>query len=85
MKKVLIIVLLALAAWQTYEWLRPVKTVTAVYTVAAGDTLYGICNEAYITKNNSECFNQFLDSNYRKNKRLLQPGDTVVITNRLYQ
>ena len=85
MKKVLIVVLLALTAWQIYGWLRPVQTVTATYTVAAGDTLYGICNDAYITQNNSECFNQFLDSNYRQNKKLLQPGDTVVITNRLYK
>lgn len=85
MKKLVIIALIALAGWQIYDWIRPVTVVTNTYTVAAGDTLYGICNEAYITKNNSECFNQFLDSNYRSNKRQLQPGDTVVITNRLYK
>ena len=85
MKKLVIIALIALAAWQVYQWIRPVQNVTATYTVAAGDTLFGICNEAYITKNNSECFNQFLDSNYRSNKRQLQPGDIVVITNRLYK
>ena len=68
-----------------YNAYRPIETVVTERRVFAGDTLYEICNDAYIVENNAECFNAFLQSNYDANKSDLQIGDTVVITNKIYR
>lgn len=86
--KILIVCLLTAAyvlGNSIYDAYRPIETVVTERRVFAGDTLYEICNDAYMAENNAECFNAFLDSNYRANKSDLQIGDTVVITNKIYK
>lgn len=68
-----------------YNACRPIESIVTYHRVYSGDTLYEICNDAYIVENNAECFNAFLQSNYDANKSDLQIGDTVVITNKIYR
>lgn len=84
MKTVIISLIIALCVF-AYDAFRPIKTVTTHYRVQSGDTLYSICNDAYIVENNAECFNEFLDSNYKTNNTRLFIGDSVIITNKIYK
>lgn len=62
------------------------QTITTTYTVKAGDTWYGICNDHYIVDDNVDCFNEMWYRNMNRNgNRNLHPGDVVTITNEIYK
>lgn len=70
----------------TYKsFFAPTAEISASYTVKQGDTMWGICNDMYITKDNAECFNEFVCKNVEANGHKLQAGDVVVITNKIYK
>ena len=85
MKKLFICFLLAHVLYGAFTLLRPVEKLVSYHTVKAGDTMYSICNDAYICENNAECFNQFWCENTNNNPEILQIGSTVKIVNRLYK
>lgn len=86
MKKLLAAVLLV-SVWCCYDWLRPVEAVSSNYVVKPGDSWYQICDAHYITKNNSESFNEFWYRAMAENEHYknLQPGNVLTITNRVYK
>lgn len=55
------------------------------YVVRPGDTMWNICDEFYITKNNVECFNEFVHRNTKRNGSLIHAGDIVTISNRVWK
>lgn len=62
------------------------QSITTTYTVKAGDTWYGICNDHYIVEDNAECFNEFWAVNMNNNgNRQLHPGDVITIVNNVYK
>lgn len=62
------------------------QTIITTYTVKAGDTWYGICNDHYIVDDNVDCFNEMWYRNMNCNgNRNLHPGDVVTITNEIYK
>lgn len=66
-------------------WFAPTVEVSAAYTVKNGDTIWDICNELYIPKDNSETFNEFVYRNSDEHGYLIHSGQSLVITNRLYK
>ena len=85
MKKLFVCFLLAHVLYGAFTLLRPVEEVISYHTVEAGDTMYSICNDAYICENNAEPFNQFWYENTKNNPEILKIGSTVKIVNRLYK
>jgi hypothetical protein len=86
MKKLVILAALLVIGVEIYQAMRPIETIVEAHVVRAGDTMYNICDRYYIVKNNSECFNEMWDRNMDENgnKRILDIGDIVWITNRVY-
>lgn len=86
MKKLVFAALLFVIGLQVYEAMRPIETIVKAHVVRTGDTMYNICDRYYIVKNNSECFNEMWSRVMRENgnKRILDIGDIVWVTNKVY-
>ena len=86
MKKLIAVALLLVVGMQVYDMFRPIQPIVEAHVVRSGDTLYNICNRHYISKNNSECFNEFWHRVMKEHgKTALEVGDIVWVTNRVYK
>lgn len=86
MKKIVCLALLLVAGMEIYDMVRPTEIVVKAHVVRAGDTMYGIADKHYITKNNTECFNEFLHRMMRENgKTSIDIGDIIWISNKVYK
>ena len=86
MKKLVYIALLFVIGLQVYEAMRPTETIVKAHVVRQGDTMYNICDRYYIVKDNKESFNEMWHRVMRENsnKRILDIGDIVWVTNKVY-
>lgn len=64
---------------------RASEEIPTQVVVKLGDTMYGICNDTYITENNAESFNEFFDKNLKRNGAEIFAGQTVEIVNRVWK
>lgn len=65
---------------------REKETIYDLHTVRAGDTMWSICSDYYISENNVDCFNEFWSKNMKNNgKRSLNIGDSIIIANTVYK
>ena len=86
MKKMIALALLFVIGMQVYDVMRPTEIVMKSHIVKAGDTMYGIANKYYITKDNTECFNEFWHRMMKENgKTSIDIGDIVWISNKVYK
>lgn len=79
-------VILYVAAMSCYNtFFRASEEIPKQIVVQLGDTMWGICVDNYISKNNAETFDQFFYRNVKKNGSDIFPNQTVVITNRVWK
>lgn len=77
-----IIAVCGLWCWESF--FRPSETVVTTYVVKYGDTMYGICDDTYISEKNAESFEEFLHNNIKRNGSRILAGQTVEIVNRVW-
>lgn len=64
---------------------RASEEVSKQVVVQLGDTMWGICNDNYITENNAESFGKFVHENVKRNGTHIIAGQTVEIVNRVWK